>query len=129
MWPKKKEPAAGGTRDRLVDRAELLLRDAFPKTTVILDAPLQMARNLESLRAAAGELGPGDFLFMTGRLGEATGELPAGSVAALDYADRALTVTFRPGFVPPAGASESLRRAGYTVRADGQKWHITGASK
>jgi general secretion pathway protein L len=110
-------------------RAEQLLRDAFPKTTVIQDAPLQMTRDLEVLRATAGELAASDFLALTARLGDATGALPAGSVSALDYSDRTLTATFKSGAVPDASVINTLRGAGLSVRADGDKWLIKSEGK
>ncbi|MGF6442828.1 type II secretion system protein L [Paraburkholderia youngii] len=49
-------------RDAINTQMTELLLNTFPKTTVVLDAPDQMARQLQQLRVAAGELSPEDFL-------------------------------------------------------------------
>lgn len=48
-----------------------LLQKSFPKVTVVVDAPLQMAREVARLRQDAGELGPQDFETMLQALGAA----------------------------------------------------------
>ena len=48
-------------RDAINAQMTELLLNAFPKTTVVLDAPDQMSRQLERLRVAAGELSPDGF--------------------------------------------------------------------
>src|SRR6202012_4611717 len=49
-------------RDAINTQMTELLLNTFPKTTVVLDAPDQMARQVQQLRVAAGELSPDDFL-------------------------------------------------------------------
>lgn len=73
-----------------------LLLNAFPKTTAVLDAPDQMARNLERLRVASGELSPSDFLSLADGLARSLGPVPVNGIAGLDYRDRRLEVTFKP---------------------------------
>ncbi len=48
-----------------------MLQQSFPKVTVVVDAPLQMAREVARLRQDAGELGPQDFEAMLQALGAA----------------------------------------------------------
>ncbi len=52
-------------RDAISAQMTELLLNAFPKTTIVLDAPDQMTRNLDRLRTTSGELSPSDFLSLT----------------------------------------------------------------
>ena len=54
-------------RDAINTQMTELLLNTFPKTTVVLDAPDQMSRQLQQLRVAAGELSPDDFLSLADR--------------------------------------------------------------
>jgi general secretion pathway protein L len=49
---------------------EHMLRAQFPDTRVVVDAPLQMAREVARLRQATGELSPTDFESMMNALGK-----------------------------------------------------------
>jgi general secretion pathway protein L len=55
-----------------------VLRDTFPNTQVVVDAPLQMAREVDRLREASGQLSAQDLEAMLAALGQA---LPAGLAA------------------------------------------------
>jgi general secretion pathway protein L len=83
-------------RDAISAQMTELLLNAFPKTTVVLDAPDQMTRNLDRLRTASGELSPADFLSLADGLARSLGPVPVNGVAGLDYRDRHLEVTFKP---------------------------------
>ncbi|MDR5855923.1 type II secretion system protein GspL [Caballeronia sp. LZ062] len=83
-------------RDGISDQMTRLLLDTFPKTTTVLDAPDQMARNLDRLRVASGELSPSDFLSLADGLARSLGPVPVNGIAGLDYRDRHLEVTFKP---------------------------------
>jgi general secretion pathway protein L len=83
-------------RDAIQAQETELLLNAFPKTTVVLDAPDQMARQLERQKVAAGELSPTDFLSLTDGLARSLGPVPVNGIAGLDYRDRRLEVTFKP---------------------------------
>jgi len=54
-------------KQRLQASMEKSFREAFPDARVVVDAPLQMQRNLAELRGAAGQLTAGDFLPLLGR--------------------------------------------------------------
>jgi general secretion pathway protein L len=101
-----------------------LLLTAFPKTTVVLDAPSQMARQLEQLRIAAGELSPDDFLTLATGLAASLGPVPGNAVAALDYQNRVLAVTFKPGAKVDGGLAQRLARNGLEGKYDEGKWTI-----
>lgn len=98
------------------------LRSSFPATTLVIDAPLQMAQQVERLRQSSGQLGAGDLEAMLAALGQA---MPPGLAAASQW-------TYQPGqlrlqnFKPDAAQSQSLQQSlatgGYTWRAEGQAW-------
>jgi len=113
-------------RDALSAQITELLLDTFPKTTVVLDAPSQMTRQLDQLRAAAGELSPGDFLSLAAGLARSLGPVPVDGIAALDYHDRRLDVTFKPEVKVDPDLSQRLARNGLTGAIDSStgKWTI-----
>lgn len=120
------------TRQRDAMNAEMteLLLNAFPKTTVVLDPVGQMARQLQLLRVAAGQPSPDDFLALADGLARSLGPVPANGIAALDYHDRRLDVTFKPGVTVDADLTARLARNGLTGAADSStgKWTIRSAS-
>ncbi len=100
---------------------DTLLRSTFPGVRTVLDAPLQMQREVELLRAAAGRAGDGDLETL---LGAAAAAWPEG-FAPLH------TLRFEPGqlsFTAPGWTDaqtlqlrERLRSAGVGVdAADGR---------
>lgn len=105
----------------------LLLRETFPKTQVVVDAPLQMAREVERLRQASGQLNANDLESMLASLGHA---LPAGLTPPNQW-------TYEPGqlrlkgFKPNATEQQSVQKTlakdGYLWRAEGDGWLMTMA--
>lgn len=100
----------------------LLLRATFPKTQVVLDAPLQMAQEVERQRQASGQLTASDLESMLAALGQA---LPAGLAAPRQW-------RYEPGqlrlqdFQPTGTEQQALQKTlaghGYRLRADGNAW-------
>ena len=82
-WRLKRE------RDQLAARAEAVFRAAFPEAKVVVDARLQMDRNLADLRRSRGLAAGDDFL---ARLTQAARE-GAVPVRAIDYAHGDLKIT------------------------------------
>jgi general secretion pathway protein L len=113
-------------RDAINAQMTELLLNTFPKTTVVLDAPGQMARQLQQLRVAAGELSPDDFLSLADGLARSLGPVPVNGIAALDYHDRRLDVTFKPEVKIDAGFQQRLARNGLNGAIDSNtgKWTI-----
>lgn len=68
------------------DRWTEILQTSFPKVTVVVDAPLQMAREVARLRQGSGQLTAQDFESQLQALGKA---LPAGVAgpASLNFQD------------------------------------------
>ncbi|MPW23428.1 type II secretion system protein GspL [Paraburkholderia sp. CNPSo 3157] len=113
-------------RDALNAQTAELLLNTFPKTTVVLDAPDQMARQLQQLRVAAGELSPDDFLSLADGLARSLGPVPVNGLAALEYHDRRLDVTFKPEVKVDADFPQRLTRNGLNGAIDSNtgKWTI-----
>ncbi|CAB3760794.1 type II secretion system protein GspL [Paraburkholderia solisilvae] len=115
-------------RDALSAQMTEALLNAFPKTTVVLDAPGQMTRQLQQLRVAAGELSPDDFLSLADGLARSLGPLPVNGLAALDYQNHRLDVTFKPQVKVDPGFAQRLARNGLSGEVDSNtgKWTIRG---
>ncbi|MBN3752915.1 type II secretion system protein GspL [Paraburkholderia sp. Tr-20389] len=113
-------------RDAIGAQMTELLLNTFPKTTVVLDAPDQMARQLQQLRVAAGELSPDDFLSLADGLARSLGPIPVNSLAALDYHDRRIEVTFKPEVKIDPDFQQRLMRNGLNGAIDSNtgKWTI-----
>nr|WP_241023439.1 type II secretion system protein GspL [Paraburkholderia sp. Ac-20340] len=117
-------------RDAINTQMTELLLNAFPKTTVVLDPAGQMARQLSQLRVAAGEPSPDDFLALSDALARSLGPIPANGIAAFDYHERRLDVTFKPGVNVDADLAKRLARNGLAGTQDSStgKWTIRSAS-
>jgi general secretion pathway protein L len=117
-------------RDTLNAQMTELLLNAFPKTTVVLDPASQMTTQLEHLRVAAGELSPDDFLSLAARLERSLGAVPVNGIAALDYHDRRLDVTFKPEGNPDPAFGQRLAQNGLAGAIDTNtgKWVIRNGS-
>ncbi|APA86172.1 type II secretion system protein GspL [Paraburkholderia sprentiae WSM5005] len=113
-------------RDAINTQMTDLLLNTFPKTTVVLDAPGQMARQVQQLRVAAGELSPEDFLALADGLARSLSPLPVNGIAALDYHDHRLDVTFKPTIKVDPDFAKRLARNGLTGAIDSStgKWTI-----
>jgi general secretion pathway protein L len=113
-------------RDAISTQMTELLLNTFPKTTVVLDAPDQMSRQLQQLRVAAGELSPGDFLSLADGLARSLPPVPVNGIAALDYHDRRLDVTFKPEVKLDPDFAKRLARNGLSGAIDSNtgKWTI-----
>ncbi|MGN6231288.1 MAG: type II secretion system protein GspL [Trinickia sp.] len=113
-------------RDALNAQMTELLLNAFPKTTVVLDPASQMTTQLEHLRVAAGEMSPDDFLSLAARLDRSLGGVPVNGIAALDYHDHRLDVTFKPDVKPDPAFGQRLAQNGLAGDIDTNtgKWII-----
>lgn len=113
-------------RDAINAQMTETLLNAFPKTTVVLDAPDQMARQLDRLRLASGQLSPSDFLSIADAFARSLGPVPVNGIAGLDYRDRHLDVTFKPGVKVDSGLQDRLAANGLSGAIDTNtgKWSI-----
>ncbi len=96
-----------------------LLQSAHPQVRSVLDAPLQMQRETDQLRAAAGRTGPGDLepLLAVAATAWPDGQ---GPLQALRFEPGRLTVT-TAGWAEAqrAAFAERVRGAGYLAEAQG----------
>lgn len=95
-----------------------ILQDTFPKVTLVVDAPLQMARELARLRQASGQLGPSDFEAQLQALGQA---LPAGmrSPTQLDYQnDQLQWPSLSLSAAQQAAFEQALQGLGYRLSSE-----------
>ncbi|RFU47387.1 type II secretion system protein GspL [Paraburkholderia sp. DHOC27] len=113
-------------RDAINAQMTELLLNTFPKTTVVLDAPDQMSRQMQQLRVAAGQLSPDDFLSLAAAFARSLGPLPVNGIAALDYHDHRLDVTFKPQIKVDPGLPQRLAGNGLSGEIDSNtgKWTI-----
>jgi len=101
-----------------------MLQDSFPKVTVVLDAPVQMAREVARLRQGSGQLTPADLESQLKALGTA---LPAGiaSPSALNYQDGVLQwPALTLGAAQKAAFEQSLAQQGFTLQTQGEQWRL-----
>ena len=102
-----------------------VLRETFPNTQVVVDAPLQMAREVERLREASGQLSANDLEAMLAALGQA---LPTGLSAPTQWSYQPGQLRLS-GFAPTAAQQTALQQAlsaqGYVWRAEGSVWLMT----
>ena len=97
-----------------------ILRTSFPQVQLVLDAPVQMQRELANLRQASGQLSTSDFEAMLAGLAQAQGEAPLG-LRGVQYEAQNNGASGR--FTTDGGASltpaaqEALQRAGWRVDA------------
>ena len=95
-----------------------ILQESFPKVTVVVDAPLQMAREVTRLRQGSGELGASDFEAQLQALGSA---LPAGVPAPtrLNYQDGRLQWAALPlNASQQAALAQALQDKGYRLQTE-----------
>lgn len=82
-------------RKTLMQDMERSFRSAFGEAGMLVNAPLQMQRNLAELRHSAGLPDDGDFLPLLDAAAPALAALPAGSVRGLHYESGRLDVDIK----------------------------------
>jgi general secretion pathway protein L len=111
-------------RDAIVSQQTETLLSTFPRTQVVLEPSSQMARQLDQLRLAAGQLSPSDFLSIAAGVSRSLGGVPSDAIASLGYRSRELTVTFKPGVHADPGFASRLSGNGLDGHEAGGKWTI-----
>ncbi len=82
-------------------------KKTFPDTKVIVDAPLQMSRNLADLRRAAGQTDSSDFLPLLATYSNVITATAGARTTGMQYEKARLQIDVA---LPDAAAAESLRR-------------------
>lgn len=99
-----------------------VLTDTFPKIPVVVDAPLQMAREVAALRHAVG-VTTGDE--MENMLASFSAAAPAGySLSAIEYAANQLRIKGTP-LENSEALTDALQNAGLQASQQGDQWLIT----
>lgn len=96
-----------------------MLRETFANTTLVVDAPLQMAQQVERLRQSSGQLGADDLETMLAALGQA---LPAGLAAPRQWTYQTGQLQLQ-GFAATAAQQQSLQQS---LSALGYQWRTQG---
>ena len=106
-----------------------ILRETFPQTRVVIDAPLQMKQQVDRLRQNSSALAPGDLEAMLSALGQA---LPTHVAAPPQW-------RYQAGQLRPIGwpltakdqqtIQQQLGPQGYQLQAEGDNWlmRLTGS--
>ncbi|MDQ1315383.1 MAG: Type secretion system protein GspL [Pseudomonadota bacterium] len=104
---------------------EKSFRDAFPDARVVVDAPLQMQRNLAELRGSAGQLSPLDFLPLLARTATALDADSRGNLRAIRYEAGQLSLEVA---LPDRAAADALLKRLLDAGLAGQLQNISGAA-
>ena len=123
-WAWRLDAVAQAKREQI----KTVFSQTFPRVKTIVDAPLQMERELAILRRAGGRLAARDMEAMLSALGQA---MPANQTAnAIDYSAGELTVSGLPLAVSGGAAlNAKLANAGYSARLDGERLRLRAATQ
>lgn len=120
----RQERLAQAAQRAAIDR---VLQQTFPSVTLVLDAPVQMQREVERLQRSAGVLGPSDLESLLAALGQV---LPEGGTLPtpdqIGFADGQLRL---PGWRVEAsrlqGLQDGLAQAGWRLQTDSEGLLLT----
>lgn len=125
LWAWRLEQQVRDRRDAMT----ALLQQTHPQVRAVLDAPVQMQRETERLRATAGRAGPGDLEPL---LAAAASAWPPGQppVQALRFEPGRLVLT-APGWSPAqlAAFRDRLAASGHAVETSGAQLVLTRAAR
>ncbi len=103
----------------LTQTMEQSFHQAFGNAAVVVNAPLQMRRNLAELRHGTGRSDEGDFLPLLDGASGLLASLPAGAMRAMHYESGRLDVEIRLNSLPEANALKDRFQAnGGNVRTN-----------
>lgn len=122
-WAWRQDAALQAKRDKV----KSVLSQTFPRVKTIVDAPVQMERELALLRQASGGLSARDLEVMLGAVGAA---LPAGQTPSAIEFSPGEAVVKGVGMNPSqlALVSGKLSGLGYTARLDGDRLVVRAGS-
>jgi general secretion pathway protein L len=106
-------------KNQLTQSMKKTFRTTFGDAVSLVNAPLQMQRNLMEERHAAGIPDSGDFLPLFNLAGRTLATLPAGSIGDIHYEEGRLDVMVKlPGKADFVKLKQSLQGNGLGVRID-----------
>ena len=104
-------------KNQLTKNMQKTFRATFGDAVALVDAPLQMQRNLAELRHVAGMPDTGDFLPLLNLAGSSLAALPAGSVVAMHYEAGRLDIDIKLARKADfASLKKSMQSSGLGVR-------------
>lgn len=100
------------------------LTRAFPQVTLVVDAPVQMQREVARLQQASGQLSSGDLETLLGAIDRAAGSEPI-TPTRLAYDASGLRLSgWRAGEEQVRALQQALQAAGWRARYDGSELQI-----
>jgi general secretion pathway protein L len=99
-----------------------LLKDTFPQTRLVVDAPVQMAKEVARLRQGSGQLAPQDLEAMLAAWGQALPPNLAAPTAWRYQTGQLFIQDFKASASEQNAITQSLNKLGYQWRADGTAW-------
>lgn len=118
-WAWQERAAIAGKRDA----ARAALTQTFPQVKVVVDAPVQMEKEVAALRQAAGGSAARDLEAMLAALGRAA---PGQSLTAIEFAATGLRVRgLATNGEQVQAVAQRLRADGYTAVAQGETLMVT----
>jgi general secretion pathway protein L len=112
-------------KQALTKNIEHVFHASFGDDSTLVDAPLQMQRNLANLRHAAGVTDDADFIPMLDTLTPSLGLLKPGTINSLNYESGKLELVLKLANASEVEATEQkLKRNGLKVRTS--ELHATG---
>jgi general secretion pathway protein L len=112
-------------KQQLQAAMERNFREAFPDARVVVDAPLQMQRNLAELRGAAGQLSPLDFLPLLARAAAALDADNRRNLRAVHYEASQLSLDLA---LPDRAAADALLKRLIDAGLASQLQNVSGAA-
>lgn len=107
--------------------ARSLLTRTFPKVPIVVDAPVQMEREVAALRQATGALSARDLEPMLASVADNAPSAPAPS--AIEFSGAELILRgFKPNAAEARSLTTALAAAGYASRTEGDTWVVKTAS-
>jgi general secretion pathway protein L len=104
-------------KNQLAQEMQKTFRATFGDSVTLVNAPLQMQRNLAELRHAAGLTDSGDFLPLFNLASRSLGTLQAGSVVGMHYEAGRLDIDIRLARTADfVNLKQALQRSGLGVR-------------
>lgn len=99
-----------------------MLKDTFPQTRVVVDAPLQMAKEVARLRQGSGQLAPQDLEAMLAAWGQVLPPDMSAPTAWRYQTGQLFIQDFKASASEQNAITQALSKLGYQWRADGTAW-------
>lgn len=102
-----------------------ILRESFAQTQIVVDAPVQMAREVDRLRQSSGQLTPADLEVMLSALGQSLPDSAATPRQWTYQSGQLRLQDFKPNTSEQATLQNALQAQGYRFTAEGDGWLIS----